>query len=177
MKGKLKIRTINPKTESLWNETMKGMGGAADGRAQDLPTSLLFRVFRGTKQKFLMNYNKMVERSIDAMKKVERQLFCYRARRFVHSVIRQRQKLLDAGQSKKNPMRMMATIDRLRTHLQAYPHSSSKAVAGWFLKNQEEIRSLIPGNYNTNRKRFDDFAALREEARMITTRQAMIQLS
>lgn len=124
-----------------------------------------------------MNYNKLVDRTLDAMKNLERQLFTYRARRFTLSVIRQRQKLIDSGKSKKPPAGMLLVIDRLKVHLDAYPHTSSRAMARWFLKNQEDIRSLIPGNYHTNKKRFDDFASLREEARMIHTRQTLMHLS
>ena len=78
--------------------------------------------------------------------------FNRKAKRFVRSVINQRQRLIDMDRSYKNKAEMLRTIDRLRTQLNAYPYTSDKAISHFLIGFRAEIFALIPGGTNESRK-------------------------
>lgn len=94
--------------------------------------------------------------------------FHFRARKFIQSLINQRQLIVNRKASHKNPCLMLKTIDHLKVNLDA-AGSSNKTMARFFLMHEEEIRILIPGNFPS--KRFLDFIALRDQAKEINNRQ------
>lgn len=104
----------------------------------------------------------MVEKSII------KSTFHFRARKFVESLIKQREIILDHQAGHKNPCQMYKAIDHLKVNLDA-TGSKDRFMARFFLMNEEEIRSLIPGSFPN--KRFEDFIALRDQAREINKRQ------
>jgi hypothetical protein len=60
-------------------------------------------------------------------------------------VIRQRQMLIDHGKSKANKMHMLRIIDKLQRQLNYYSYASDKKAAKFFLRFQDEIWQLLPG--------------------------------
>lgn len=105
---------------------------------------------------------KMVDQAI------AKNAFHFRARRFVQSLISQRQVILNQRSGHKNAYQMEKAISHLKINLDAAA-SKDTCMARYFLANEEEIRSIIPGSWPD--KRFKDFALLREEARTINQRQ------
>lgn len=117
------------------------------------------------------NFSEKIDQAchaIDLMDMVDEAIlkntFHARARKFVSSLIRQREIILNHHAGHKNPCQMYKAIDRLRINLEAIGNKNS-AMARYFIIYEEEIRSLIPGS--SPNKRFSDFIALRDEARDI----------
>ena len=112
------------------------------------------------------------DREIALMDMVEKAIvkttFHFKARQFVNMLIRQRQVIINRGASHKNPYEMLKAIDHLRVNLDA-TGSKDRPMARYFLINEEEIRSLIPGSYPN--KHYEKFIALRDQAREINSRQ------
>lgn len=102
---------------------------------------------------------------------IVKQTFHYRSRKFIESLMRQREIIIDRHKSQKNPYQMLKTIDHLRVNLAA-AGCKDRYMARFFLMNEEDIRSLIPGQFPN--KRFDDFIALRDQAREINNRQLSV---
>ena len=90
----------------------------------------------------------------------------HKARKLIESIIRQRQMLIKAGKSKKDQAQMQYAIDHLKALLNAYPYATGQKMAGFIIRNQDEIRSLIPEGPQA-RKRQQDFNQLLEEAQHI----------
>lgn len=95
--------------------------------------------------------------------------FTNRAKSFIMSVMKQRNRLILAEQSRKNMSDMLQIIDHLRTLLDAHDYRSPRTMAAFFLKHEEDIRSLIPGTFPN--KRYQDFIDIRDKAREIINRQ------
>ena len=90
--------------------------------------------------------------------------FHFQARKFVNSLIRQREVILNHHAGHKNPCAMYKAIDRIRINLDATGNKNA-AMARFFQNHEEEIRSLIPGSYPN--KQFEKFVELRDQARQI----------
>ena len=95
---------------------------------------------------------------------VTKATFHARARRFISSLIRQREIILRNNGGHKNQYSMCKIIDHLKVNLDA-AGNKNKAMARFFLKNEDDIRNIIPGSYPN--KRYTDFFTLRDEARVI----------
>ncbi len=133
-----------------------------------------------------MNYENSIDRTLDRFDQSDRDhqfvsmidaeirktKFHFQARQFIQSVIKQRQLLINHGDSRKNAMAMLGTIDLLKVNLGACP-DQDHAMSRFFLKFEEEIRCLIPGQPPS--KRFERFAELREKAREIRNHHQSIQ--
>lgn len=115
------------------------------------------------------------ERDIALIEMVEssiiKKTFHFRCRKFVESLIKQRQLIIDRHVSLKNTSQMLNTIDHLKVNLDA-ASPKDRTMARYFLLYEEEIRSLIPGSYPN--KRFDDFISFRDQAREINSRQLTV---
>jgi exonuclease I len=116
-----------------------------------------------------------VQQALDYVEMVEKELtkltFHFRARQFVNSLIRQRQLIINRGASHKNNYEMLKAIDHLRVNLDA-TSSKDQTMARYFLINEEQIRSLIPGSYPN--KQYTKFISLRNDARDIVNHQLSI---
>ena len=129
-----------------------------------------------------MNIDTRINKLQDRLEQVEKNLsfmdvvgeeitkttFHFRARQFVDSLIRQRQLIIDRGASHKNAYEMLKAIDHLRVNLDAIGHKD-RPMARYFIMNEDEIRSLIPGIYPN--KQYDKFIFLKDQAREINQRQ------
>jgi hypothetical protein len=92
--------------------------------------------------------------------------FSSQAKNFVFSVIKQRRLLLNSNLNRKNSMEMHSTIEYLNQHIQLNGYNSDKAFAGFFIRNQHRIYSLIVENkFSQGRKEM--FHALLKRAREI----------
>lgn len=101
-------------------------------------------------------------------KAILKSTFHYKARNFIDTLIRQRQIVIRTGRSKKNTYEMLKTIDHLKVNLDA-AGKKDRFMARFFMMNEEEIRSLIPGKYPS--RYYDRFISLRDQAREIHNRQ------
>ena len=129
-----------------------------------------------------MNTDTQVNKLIDRLDQVDKNLsfmdmvgtaitkttFHFKARKFIKSLIRQREVILQNKAGHKNPSAMYKAIDHLRINLEAFGEKDL-SMARFFLINEEEIRSIIPGSYPN--KQFDEFIMLRDEAYDIKNRQ------
>lgn len=102
---------------------------------------------------------------------IAKTFFHTRARKFIESLMRQREVIIQRNKSIKNPCRMLRVIDHLRINLEATGRKD-RALARFFLDNEDDIRQLIPGSYPS--KRYDDFINLRDEAREIKNREISV---
>lgn len=101
-------------------------------------------------------------------KEILKSTFHCRARRFVCSLMKQREIIIRCQASHKNPYEMLKAIDHLRVNLDA-TGEKDRPMARYFLMNEDEIRSLIPGSYPNGH--YHKFIALRDQAREINKRQ------
>jgi hypothetical protein len=119
----------------------------------------------------LINRLENLDREIALVELVDKAIvkttFHFRARQFVTSLIKQREIILNHRASHKNPCQMFKAIDHLKVNLEA-TGQKDRPMARYFIIYEEEIRSLIPGAYPN--KRFEDFIALRDQAREINSR-------
>jgi hypothetical protein len=90
------------------------------------------------------------------------------ARKYIESIMKQRQLIIDRHIGHKNDYQMMKIIDHLKVNLDAAGRNDL-AMSRYFIINEEEIRSLIPGSYPN--KRFEDLISLRDQAKEIMNRQ------
>jgi hypothetical protein len=97
-----------------------------------------------------------------------RTTFHFQARKFIESLMKQRQIIIRRGASHKNVYQMLKTIDHLRVNLEATGKKDQPMVR-YFLMNEEDIRSLIPGKFPS--KYYDNFILLRNRAREINQHQ------
>lgn len=112
----------------------------------------------------------LIEMGILIDNEIIRRSFTYRVKRFVLSLIKQRELIIRMDRSKKNVHRMLTLIDDLRKKIQACPNKDWNT-ARFFLANEEDIRELIPGVYPN--KRFEKFILLRDQAREIQYKHAL----
>jgi hypothetical protein len=129
-----------------------------------------------------MNGENQITRLQSSLEKAEKELrlidlvdgaiikttFHYQARKFISSLINQRQLIINRGASHKNPHEMLKAIDHLKVNLDA-TGKKDLPMSRYFLINEEEIRSLIPGQFPS--KYYDNFILLRNRAREINQRQ------
>lgn len=102
---------------------------------------------------------------------IQKKTFHHRARKFVESLMTQRELIIQRRVSHKNPYQMLKIIDHLRVNLDA-ASPKDRSMARYFILYEEEIRSLIPGSYPN--KRYETFIFLRDQARDIHNRQLSI---
>lgn len=79
------------------------------------------------------------------MKTNENITFNKEAKKFILSLIKQRQHILNAGKSKKNPARCATVITYLRTYITNLTYTDYQ-MAGFLLRNKEKLYFLLPGN-------------------------------
>lgn len=75
------------------------------------------------------------------------------AKKFVRSVINQRQYIIDLNRSYKNKAQMLRIIDKLRTQLSVFPYTSDMAISNFLIRYRAEIFELIPGGNNETRQK------------------------
>ncbi len=84
-------------------------------------------------------------------------IFHKAARKKVTSLIRQRQKLITMGVSRKNDAECMENISFLQRQLDTYHFADDSKMAGFLLRNKHKIFSLVPSR---QQKSIDDICAL-----------------
>lgn len=90
-------------------------------------------------------------------------------RRFITSIIKQRQALIKTQANRKNVIEMHNTCARLNKLMEAYLYASDELMANFVLNHQWEIQSIIPGQgslcCNTQFQKFKDIL---KQAQQIT---------
>jgi hypothetical protein len=119
----------------------------------------------------LINRLENVDREIALVDMIDKEItkttFHSRARQFITSLLKQRQLIIDRGASHKNVYEMLKIIDHLKVNLDA-AGMKDLSMSKFFLINEVDIRSLIPGSYPN--KIYEKFIALRDQAREIKNR-------
>ena len=107
-------------------------------------------------------------------KEILKTTFHFRALRFIRSLIRQRQIIINKERCLKNTSLMLDNISYLKNHITANPYNKDLPAARFFIHSQEKILSLIPGTQPN--KRFNDFNKLLTRARFIIKCQTTLNL-
>ncbi len=67
------------------------------------------------------------------------------ALKFLYVVLSQRRYLNRQGLGKKDRLKMINDVQFLELHLDANNYNSDQAMAGFLIRHQERVRSIIPG--------------------------------
>lgn len=83
-------------------------------------------------------------------------LYVQEAKRFIKAAIRDRQRLINLGVSRKNTSHMLKIIDRLTRYLKFYNYETPIKISKFIINNQADIYALIPGNAKEKHNKFNE---------------------
>lgn len=83
--------------------------------------------------------------------------FAKESKAFVKSLIRQRQRLVDIGRSRKNPATILQYLDYVNNLVVSLRLSTDVQIAGFLLRNKEQLYYLIPTNQQSRIEKLNSY--------------------